>query len=203
MKTPTLAAALILAAAAAPAAAQLQMDAARDLVNSISVLKAQQAAAPKKAPSRAPAVQPPAPAEADWQKILDLLKAKGKYTPEQMPVKPGMFTLEDVAGPADGDHTEDKVTAMGALNDDEQFEVMAVVFASAEWKKNADGTWKLDQWLFETDVYGEVSTVLHIAGVLDADKKPVSGGPEKLSTSDPRIPTKYKAVIAHWTAQKP
>ncbi|MBI3565932.1 MAG: hypothetical protein HY079_12095 [Elusimicrobia bacterium] len=201
MKIPMLAAALTLAALAAPASAQLDMSAARRSLDAIKALKVQ-AAAQKKAPSRAPAVLPSAD-DADWAKIIEQLKSKGKYEAEEPPLKPGMFTLEDAVGDAKADHQAFKVRAVGMINDDELFEVIAVLLSGEDWKMGADGNWRMDTWVFEADVYGTVQSAVHIAAVVTPDLKPVSGGPEKISPSDPRIPAKYKSVIDHWAAKKP
>lgn len=205
MDLSKVAAALTLAAlagAAAPAAAQFEMSAARQTLDSIEALKVQTAAA-KKAPPRVPAAKAPAASDADWAKILDQVKATGKYEPEQPPLKPGMFNLEDAVGDAKADHQAFKVRALGMVNDDGLFEVIAVLLSAEDWKMGADGNWRMDTWVFESDVYGEVQSVVHIAAVVTPDLKPVSGGPEKLSTSDPRIPAKYKTIIDHWAAKKP
>lgn len=201
MKISQVVAALTLAALAAPASAQLDMGAARQTLDSIKALKVQ-TAAQKKAPTRAPAVLPSA-ADADWAKILEQLKTKGKYEAEEPPTKPGMFTLEDTVGDAKADHQGFKVRALGMINEDDLFEVVAVLLSGEEWKMGADGNWRMDTWVFEADVYGAVQSAVHIAAVVSPDLQPVSGGPEKISPSDPRIPAKYKSVIDHWAAKKP
>lgn len=202
-KTGTaLALAALWAACALPASAQVEMDGARELLGKIKQVRAAAPKAPaKKKPAETPA---PAASEADWQKVLDGLKAKGKYTPERPPFFPGAFKLDDVIGDKDASHAEEHAAAMGALNDDELFEVVACMFVSETWTKNADGTWTVDRWGFETDVYGEVANVVHVTATADADRKPTGGKQdETLTTADPRIPKKYKDIIAHWSAPRP
>ncbi len=207
MKISKLGTALTLAAVASlgarNASSQVDMTGAAGALSSIEALKIQAAKTPKpgaKAPAGTPA---PTADDAAWQKIVDAVKAKGKYTAEQPPFKPGTFSLEDAVGDAKADHTVDKASALGALNEDGQFETMGFVFGSQDWKLGADGNWKLDSWVFETNVYGELAEAVHIVAVLDPSKKPVSGGPEKLDPADPRIAAKFKTVIDHWSAPRP
>ncbi len=205
MKISRLGTALTLAALAATgarsASAQVDMTGAAGALSSIRALKAQAAQAPKPGPKKG--VPPPTADDAAWQKIVAAVKAKGKYIPEQPPIKPGSFNLEDVSGDPKADHTVEKAAALGALNEDGLFETLGFVFGSQTWKLAAGGNWNLDSWIFETDVYGELASVAHIVAVLDPARELVSGGPDRLTTSDPRIAPKYKAVIDHWSAPRP
>lgn len=197
---PAALAALVFAAAV-PASAQFDASIAAEVTARIAAMRSAAQSAPKPAPAKA---APPAAAEGDWKKILDGLKAKGKYKAGQPPFTPDRFVLDDVKGDKNADHAEDGATALGLVNDDGLFEAMGFVFLSEDWKKGADGNWNVDRWMFQTDVYGTVTDVGHMTAVLAPDQSVVSSGSDKtLKAGDPRIDKKFTEITAHWAAPRP
>ena len=66
-----------------------------------------------------------------------------------------------------------------------------------------DGNWRIDQWMFMTDIYGEVGDAGHGVIIQTPDGKTVSATPEKLNPADPKIQTQYDAMLKHWAERKP
>lgn len=150
-----------------------------------------------------PKVKPPTASDAVWQKVLEAVKTDGKYKPEAGQL-PGMFSLEDAAGDPKADHSVQGITVMGLLNDDEKFEAMGVVLITQEFKLDPKtGNMSIDQWAFETDVYGEVGNAVHVVVVKAPDGKTVSATPEKLNPADPKIQAQYDAMLKHWAERTP
>jgi len=202
-RTGTLLALAAAAACALPASAQLDMDAASRTLAAIRQVRAQAPKAPKPKPApQADAALPIAP-EATWQKILDAIRAKGKFDAGRPPFVPANFGLEDVKGPKDGDHAAEYASAFGMLNDDEQFEAKLVTFVSETWTKAADGNWHIDQWIFGMDVYGEVKKVGHGQLVESDDHSVLSENEDSLAPGDPRVAAKFKSLLDLWSTPRP
>ena len=66
-----------------------------------------------------------------------------------------------------------------------------------------DGNTTMDQWLFQTDIYGEVGDAAHITAVKDPAGKTLSAVPEKLNPADPKIQAQYDSMLKHWAERKP
>jgi hypothetical protein len=162
---------------------------------------AQLKAKPQKPAPKAP--KAPVAADAVWQKVLEAVKKDGVYKPEAGQV-PGMFTLEDVVGDPKADHTMYGITVLGILNEDGQFQAMGALIVRQEFKLDPkDGNWHVDQWMFQTDIYGEVGRAGHGTLILAPDEKVLSAVPEKLDAADPKIQTQYDALLKHWAERKP
>ena len=151
-------------------------------------------------------VKPAAPAasEAAWQKIVELVQKDGKYKAGSM-FMPASFTLEDVEGDPKADHVKRTIAFMGMLNDEEQFEPMGAMISYMKYTLDPKtGNFNVDQWLFETDVYGEVSDSAHLTGVMTpADKPAAPPTPDKLPEGDPKIKTAYDAETKFWSERSP
>lgn len=151
----------------------------------------------------APKIKAPSAPEAVWQKVLEAVKTEGKYKPEAEQL-PGMFTIEDLTGDPKADHTKNVVTVAGMLNDEEQFQALGAMLVVQEFKLDAkDGNWHVDMWIFQTDIYGDVSNAAHGAMIQSPDGKTLSQTPDKLSPSDPKIQAQYDAMLKYWAERKP
>lgn len=151
----------------------------------------------------APAAKAPEANDAVWQKVLETVKRDGKFKPGSA-IMPSAFSIEDTTGDPKADHAKHGVTFLGLLNDDEQFEAMGALFVVQEFKLDPkDGNWHIDQWMFETDVYGAVADAGHGTIVQTPDGKKVSATPEKLNPADPKIQAQYDAMLKHWAERKP
>lgn len=159
-----------------------------------------------KAKAQKPAAKPPKGPEASeavWQKVLETVKRDGKYKPGGE-VSPSVFSLQDKSGDEKADHSVIAVSFLGLVNDEEQFEALGALFVVQEFKLDPkDGNWRIDQWMFETDVYGAVGGAGHGVMIQTPDGKKVSATPEQLNPSDPRIQAKYDEVLKHWAERKP
>jgi hypothetical protein len=193
--------AVVACAAAVPASAQLDMSGASEILAGI---RAQKSATGPQAPAKNAAAKavPPSADDAAWRKIVDLVKKKGKYAPQNFPT-PGQFSLEDVGGDKNADHAEEHVTFFGIMNDDELFEAAGAGLMSDDWKKGPDGNWRVDRWLFQVDVYGTVQDVAHYLMVMTPDLQPAGIKEDPLKPADPRIGQKFAASVAHWAAVRP
>lgn len=151
----------------------------------------------------AAAPKAPEAAEAVWQKVLETVKRDGKYKPGGQ-LAPSAFSLQDTAGDEKADHTMHAVTFLGLVNDEEQFEAMGALFIFMDFKLDPkDGNFHIDQWVFETDVYGTVGNAGHGVIVAKPDGTKVSATPDKLNPADPRIQAKYDEILKHWAERKP
>jgi len=151
----------------------------------------------------APAPKAPVAADAVWQKVLETVKRDGVYKPGEGPL-PSAFTIDDSTGDPKAAHVERSVAVLGMINDDEQFEAMGAIFVVKSYTLDPkDGNWRVDQWMFMTDIYGEVGDGGHGLVIQTPDGKTVSAVPEKLSPSDPRIQAQYDAMIKYWAERAP
>lgn len=158
-----------------------------------------------KAKPQKPAAAPKAPAAGDavWAKVLETVKRDGKFK-SGGGFAPSVFSIEDKTGDPKADHAMRGVSFVGLINDEEQFQAMGALFVSQEFKLDPkDGNWRVDQWVFETDVYGQVSNAGHGTVVQTPDGKTVSAVPEKLNPADPRIQAQFDALLKHWAERKP
>lgn len=151
----------------------------------------------------APEVKGPSAPDAVWQKVLEALKTDGKYTPQagQMPAS---FSLEDVVGDAKADHTVHNIIVLGLLNEEEQFQAMGAMLIITEFKLDAkSGNWNVEQWGFETDIYGQVADIGQGTVVKTPDGKVLSTSHATIDPADPKIKTKYDSVLKHWAERTP
>jgi hypothetical protein len=147
-------------------------------------------------------VKPPTANDAVWQKVLETVKKSGKYAPEAG-LMPGSFAIEDSTGDPKAAHVEQGITVLGTLNDDEQFEAMGALLMIQSFTLDPkDGNWRIDQWMFETDIYGQVQDAGHGTVITTPDGKKVSAVPEKLNPADPKIQAQYDAMLKHWAERK-
>lgn len=194
---------LLLALLAAPASAQSDADFAASLTQGAptAVQFARVKAKPQK--PAAPAAKAPAADEAVWAKVIETIKRDGKYKPAPNPLMPSSFSIEDSTGDPKGDHTKRGISVLGLINEEEQFEAMGAMLVVMELKVGKDGNTTIDQWMFQTDIYGEVGDAAHATVVKDPAGKTVSAVPEKLNPADPRIQAQYDSMLKHWAERKP
>ncbi len=196
---------LLLALLAAPASANPDADFAASLTQGAptAVQFARVKAKPQKpAAPAAPAAKPPAADEAVWAKVLETVQRDGKYKPGNQ-LMPGSFSIEDSTGDPKGDRSMRGISVLGMINEEEQFEAMGAMLVAMQFKVGADGNTTIDQWMFQTDIYGEVGDAVHITAVKDPAGKALSAVPEKLNPADPRIKAQYDSMLKHWAERKP
>jgi len=149
--------------------------------------------------------QPKAP-DAVWAKVLETVKNDGEYTPEMGPM-PALFSIEDSTGDPTGTHTgpheDNSIMIMGTINEQGQFVAMGAMILTAVRTAAPNGNWRDEQWMFQTNIYGEVEQAGGAVMILDPDGKVLSQTPLNLAPTDPRIQTKYEAVLKHWAERKP
>ena len=151
----------------------------------------------------APAPKAPTANDAVWQKVLETVKRDGVYKPGNGPL-PSAFTIDDSTGDPKAAHVDNSVAVLGMINEEEQFEAMGAIFVFKSYTVDPkDGNFRVDQWMFMTDIYGEVGDGGHALVVQTPDGKTVSAVPEKLSPSDPKIQAQYDAMLKHWAERKP
>ncbi len=158
-----------------------------------------------KAKPRKPAAPPAAPSapEAVWQKVLETVKRDAEYTPGAGPM-PSAFSIEDSTGDPKGAHVKHAITVLGMINDEEQFEAMGAIIVFMESKLNAkDGNYHVEQWMFQTDIYGDVGDVGHGVIVKSPDGKPLGSTNSALDPADPKIQKQYDALLKHWAERTP
>lgn len=162
---------------------------------------AQVKAKPQKPAPVAP--KPPVADDAVWQKVLETVKRDGVYKPGEGPL-PSAFTIDDSTGDPKAAHVENSVAVLGMINDDGQFEAMGAIFVVKSYTLDPkDGNWRVDQWMFMTDIYGEVGDGGHGLVIQTPDGKTVSAVPEKLDPADPKIKAQFDAMLKHWAERKP
>ncbi len=150
-----------------------------------------------------PVVKPPSAPDAVWQKVLETVKNGGIYKPGADPM-PSAFTIDDSSGDAKADHETHSIAVLGLINDDEKFEAMGAILVFKSHKLDPkDGNWRIDQWMFMTDIYGEVADAGHGVIIQTPDGKTVSATPEKLNPADPKIQAQYDTMLKHWAERKP
>lgn len=158
-----------------------------------------------KAKPQKPASAPKAPVANDavWAKVLETVKRDGIYKPGAGPL-PGAFTIDDSTGDPKAAHVERGVAVLGMINDEELFEAMGAIFVVKNYTLDPkDGNWRVDQWMFMTDIYGEMEDGGHALVIQTPDGKTVSTAPERLNPSDPKIQAQYDAMLEHWAERKP
>lgn len=158
-----------------------------------------------KAKPQKPAAPPAAPSapEAVWQKVLETVKRDAEYKPGAGPM-PSMFSLEDTTGDPKGAHVKHAITVLGMINDEDQFEAAGVIMVFAESKLNSkDGNYHVEQWMFQTDVYGDVGEAAHGVIIKSPDGKPVGSKRSALDPADPKIQKQYDAMLKHWAERTP
>lgn len=203
MMIPALA---LLAVVAAPAPAQNLSDAS--FAASLGEIQAVAAAAKKvqfslkpsgpKAKAPAAAAVGPVAADADWAKLIAAVKKDGKYAEGSL-FAPARFSLEEKTGDPKAVHATQAVTFMGTLNDDDKFEAMGAVVAVTTFTPDPKtGGFTVEQWMFETDVYGQVTDVAHASGVVDKDGKRGPGGEVPAKLDDPAVKAQFDAQVKFW-----
>lgn len=141
--------------------------------------------------------------EAVWGKVLETVKRDGKYTPGNG-LMPGSFSIEDSTGDKKAAFTMSGISVLGMVNDEEQFEAMGAMIVAMESKLDAaDGNYHVDQWLFQTDIYGEVGEIAHGTIIKSPDGKIVGTKRETVDPADPKTKAAYDAALKHWAERKP
>lgn len=150
-----------------------------------------------------PVSQAPRAPDAVWRRILEAVKNEGTYKPAAPP-RPDSFTLEDVAGDPNAEHTMYSIAFAGQLNKDGKFEALVALLVVKKFKMDPkDGNWHVDLWAFQSDVYGEAETANHETTIATTAGESVSTTPHKLSPSDPDIKVRYDEMLKHWAERKP
>lgn len=157
-------------------------------------------ATPQKPVAEAP--QQPKADDAVWAKVLETVKNDGTYTPENGPM-PARFEITDSTGDTDGVYEAHTIMIAGTINEQEQFEAMGAMILSTVRTQNQDGTWRIEQWMFQTNIYGEVEMAGGGIIIQSPDGKTISQTPLRLAPTDPRIQTKYDAMLKHWAERTP
>ncbi|MDP3541620.1 MAG: hypothetical protein Q8T11_04045 [Elusimicrobiota bacterium] len=158
-----------------------------------------------KAKPRKPAAPPAAPSapEAVWQKVLETVKRDAEYAPGAGPM-PSVFSIEDSTGDPKGEHVKQGITVLGMINDEDQFVAVGVILIFGESKLNAkDGNYHVEQWMFQTDVYGDVGEAAHGVVIMSPDGKPLGSKRSPLDPADPKIQKQYDAMLKHWAERTP
>lgn len=207
MTTSTLRRALLVLAVVAFAIsrASAQTDAAFAASLQAGAPTAVQFAETKAKPQKPAAPQAKAPSAPDavWAKVLETVKRDGKYTPGSA-IAPGAFTIEDTTGDPKGDHMTFGISVLGMLNDEEQFEALGALLVTMEFKLDPkDGNWHIEQWIFQTDIYGEVGEVANGTITKSPDGKVLGTSHSAMSQNDPRIQAQYDAMLKHWAERQP
>ncbi|MCR4295488.1 MAG: hypothetical protein NUW21_08135 [Elusimicrobia bacterium] len=150
----------------------------------------------------APAAPPSAP-EAVWQKVLETVKRDAEYAPGAGPM-PSVFSIEDSTGDPKGAHVKHAISVLGMINDEEQFEAMGAIIVFIESKLDAkDGNYHVEQWIFQTDIYGDVGEAGHGVSIKSPDGKPLGATRSALDPADPKIQKQYDAMLKHWAERTP
>jgi len=209
MNTSSLRRAGLLAAVAAllPVSAAAQSDAAfAAALQQGAPTPAQFAQVKKKA--RKPAEPAPAPKatsadEALWAKALETVKRDGKYK-EGNVLMPGSFSIQESSGDPKGEFSKRAISVLGMINDEELFEPMGAVIVLVEAKRDpATGNVNLEQWMFQTDIYGEVGDFVFSTTTMSPDGKPLAPTRSEKDPADPKVKTKLDAMLKHWAERKP
>lgn len=159
------------------------------------------AAAKKPAAPAAP--KTPAAAEDAWLKIVDAVKKDGKHEPGEG-LNPTTFTLEATDGDPQAAHVVRIVTFGGMLDDEGLFHALGAVIIEQTFTLDAkSGNWIVEQWVFETDVYGQAVNGGH--GVIEKSPEGavVSSKPDRIDPTSAKVHAKYESMIKSWTEGKP
>jgi hypothetical protein len=151
----------------------------------------------------APAPKAPAANDAVWQKVLETVKRDAAFKPGADPL-PSAFTIDDSTGDPKSAHVDNSVAVLGLVNDDGQFEAMGAIFVVKSYTLDPkDGNFRIDQWMFMTDIYGEVGEAGHGLVIQTPEGKTLSAVPEKLNPADPKIQAQLDAMLKYWAERKP
>lgn len=202
--TPRLFVPILLALATAlPAAAEPGGDAALSAGFAAALPTPAQMAAVKAAAKKPAAPKAPAAAEDAWQKIVEAVKKDGKYEPGEG-FNPSVFTLETTDGDPAAAHTVRTVSFLGMLDEKGLFHALGAVLIEQAFTLDAKtGNWTVDQWVFETDVYGEAVNGGHAVIEQSPEGKVLSANPEKIAPSSPQVHARYQSMIASWAGSRP
>lgn len=153
----------------------------------------------KKRPQRPAA---PKADDAVWAQVLETVKRDGKYKPGNV-FMPGSFSIEDSTGDPKGAHTMRAISVLGMLNEEEQFEAMGAMIGVMEFTLDPNGNTVVDQWMFQTDVYGEVGEIAHGTMIKSPDGKPQGSTRATVDPAAPETKAQYDAMLKHWAERKP
>lgn len=151
----------------------------------------------------APAAALPAASDADWAKIIAKVQKDGKFKQGGF-LTPAKFTLEEKTGDEKADHETRAVQFLGAINDDEKFEAMGAIVVVMTYKLDpATGNFNAEQWMFEVDLYGQMTDMGHMTAVMTPDGKPAAPPTpdQTLKAGDPRLAQQFEAQIKFWAGK--
>lgn len=149
-------------------------------------------------PAKAPAAR--------LRAILDQVAAHGDYFPPEPPV-PGRVMLEDPVKPDENkDHVQHIVGIYGAVMNNR----LLVQLASIElrdWKRQPDGNWKMDQWLFRLTLGGEIERAIHRWRIENPEHTNIMRIEEENVSLDGARGKKaaaiYEKLLGHWDNWSP
>lgn len=151
----------------------------------------------------APQAKAPSASEAVWAKVLETVKRDGKYTGGNA-FMPGSFAIEDSTGDPKGEHTKRAISVLGMINEEDLFEPVGAILVVMEYKLDPkDGNWRIDQWMFQTDIYGEVGELGHGTMIKSPDGKVLGTTRETVDPADPKTQAQFDAILKHWAERKP
>lgn len=175
-----------------------------DIQEKAKIRMAQVRAVPKRpAQPVAPAAALPAASDADWAKVIAKVQKDGKFKQGGF-LTPATFTLEEKTGDEKADHQQRVVRFMGGINDDEKFEAMGAVIVWMDYKLDpATGNFKAEQWIFEVDLYGQMTDMGHMTAVMTPDGKPTAPPvqDQTLKAGDPRLQPQFEAQVKFWAGK--
>ncbi len=138
-----------------------------------------------------------------WEKVLETVKTDGKYRPGNF-LMPGSFSIEDSTGDPKTDSTMRRITVLGMINEEDQFEAMGAMIVAVEAKLDpTDGNLHVDNWMFSTDIYGEVGEIAHGTVIKSPDGKIVGTKRETVDPADPKTKAQFDAMLKYWAERTP
>ncbi|UPT74612.1 MAG: hypothetical protein M0D55_02440 [Elusimicrobiota bacterium] len=155
-----------------------------------------------KRPAQGPQANLPAASETEWAKVIEAVKKSGKFNAGNL-FQPASFMLEDKTGDPKADHMLRVVSFLGELNDQGKFEAAGALIIWMDYKLDAaTGNFNAEQWMFETDVYGQLKDVGHMTAVMGPNGRPVAPPvPEKLLPGDARVKAKLDEQVSFWAGK--
>ncbi len=122
-----------------------------------------------------------------WDNILEQIKISDKFMEDGQG-----FTYKYVEKIEPSDRNKPRTalyfTGKGVVSEDSVFHIFEVSVVFEKWAFNADGNWVINQWIFQTNLQGELLRTMHIhmvqtldGRVLEHDGLPVGSIEEQTS----------------------